>query len=140
MTGPVTVVDRGSAAHPVHDDPPDPPLGPDSPPKSATGYAKTDINGCRVVLSTGSGPGETDRCSRGTSVMPGRGGNAVVIAVRAGRSPAATREAKAPKSRPKGIVVIREKASRGSGETSAKGPGTPLARKATPGRQEGKPR
>jgi hypothetical protein len=60
--------------------------------------------------------------------------------VQARRSPGATREAKAPKGRRKGIVVIREKASRGAGETSAKGPETLLARKATPGHQKGKPR
>jgi hypothetical protein len=49
MTVPATVVDPGSAAHPVHDDPRIHRQAPDSPPKSGTGYAKTDINGYLLV-------------------------------------------------------------------------------------------
>jgi hypothetical protein len=37
---PFIEVDRGSAVDPVHDDPPDPPAGPDPPPKSLPNTAK----------------------------------------------------------------------------------------------------
>jgi hypothetical protein len=70
-----------------------------------------------------------------TTEIRHQGGITTAIAVQGRRSPGAVRETKARKSRPKGIVVIREKASRGS----AKGLGTPLARKAAPGRQDEKP-
>jgi hypothetical protein len=44
---PFIVVDRGSAADPVHDDPPDPPAGPDPPPKSARGAGGKGLGAAR---------------------------------------------------------------------------------------------
>ena len=72
-TAPFTAVDPGSAADPVHDDPPHPPPGPDPPPKSATEYGRAD-KGCTAAV-IGRWTRLLDRCSG-----PALGGS---VAVRA---------------------------------------------------------
>jgi hypothetical protein len=110
---PFIVVDPGSAADPVHDDPPDPPPGPDPPPKSATKYGQSRTKGIR-----GGGKRPMGRTSSLTGVSwPALGRSAATIEGQA--PPKSGRDVRgegprcgAPrKGRPKGVVVTREKAS-----------------------------
>jgi hypothetical protein len=88
-TAPVTVVDPGSVADPVHSDPLDPPPGPDPPPKPVGDYGKpgkgdvrrlSSADGhCRKELrqsldDAGAGGGVRGRAGRMTCIRkPGTG-------------------------------------------------------------------